>query len=120
MTHETSQTREKWPDQLLYVECPTDWTVLFGSELILFGESEVFWDDLAKRRSFAIKQIQHESDAKLVLERSPEEVFPTPGGIYTFQPMTLDLYETVIKQRLGWDQSFHTIEELQAFIFENK
>jgi hypothetical protein len=112
----TYSVREKWPGEILYVECPQDWTVLFATELFLFGDSEIAWDDLSKRRGFEIENIQEERDAVLVVKRKKDDRLPISGGVYTFQRLTLDLYANVLKERLGWSRSFSTVEELRAYI----
>src|SRR3989344_9177487 len=97
---------------IYYVSCPSDSTVLIAMDLMLTESNQLTWLDTVKERSMAVEKVLENTENSFVFERSREE----GGGIYTFVPMTLAIYNEKVKEHLLSPGDFKSEEELiEAF-----
>ena len=74
------------PHRAYYVSCPTDETVLLAVQVVLNGNL-VEWHDTQRRRGMQIGEILRGPDVQGFAFRR----HGAGNGVYTFQPLTLDL-----------------------------
>lgn len=97
--------------RVFFVSSANDPTVLLALNLEVRG-AYVRWFDTVKERMMRVKRILDEDPSHFVFERDEQE----GNGVYTFIPMTLEIYNEKVKHQLLASQDF-TDEEamLQAF-----
>lgn len=98
---------EKLSSRVYYVFSDTDSTVLIALS-VQFNEKNVLWFDTIKQRIMAIEKIVDSSHQHFVFERALIE----GGGIYTFVPMTLEIYNNKVKNNILSSQEFTDQEKL--------
>jgi hypothetical protein len=90
-----------------YVTCLTDNTVLVAIDLRTDKEY-VRWFDSTKERMMKIGKILEQTKDKFVFERDTND----KGGIYTFQPLTLDAYHQQVMSQLHGGHQVKSIDEV--------
>jgi hypothetical protein len=96
---ESGGRREKLPAEVYFIESPTDNTVLVGLNVEIAEDDSgktVRWFDTAKERMMYADEIKKSDDGKFMFRRAERE----GGDEYHFRPMTLDIYERVVKSKL--------------------
>jgi hypothetical protein len=100
--------RQKLPGRVYYVSCPEDNTVEVAMDVRIAGDT-VSWFDTIKERLMKIERIINDSHPDyFIFKRNVEE----GGGVYTFVPMTLQLYNERVKRHLLAPKDFTDIEQL--------
>lgn len=97
----------KLPNRVYYVSSPHDETVLLAM-LTQHNGSIIRWFDSVKERCMYIKKIMVNNENQFEFERADDE----GGGVYTFTPVTLEIFNTHIKSRLLSPQQFDDKEKL--------
>ena len=109
---EHEDNRERFPASVYYVESDADETVLVGMGVQLKGDF-LTWFDTVKDRTMLVDRILEESPREFVFKRNDQE----GGGIYTFQPMTLEVYSSSVQERLINGKVFTDTEAMvKAFL----
>lgn len=109
---EHEDNRERFPAPVYYVESEADETVLVGMDVQLKGDF-LTWFDTVKDRTMLVDRILEESSKEFVFKRNDQE----GGGIYTFQPMTLEVYNSSVRERLINGETFSDTEAMiKAFL----
>ncbi|MDD5710678.1 MAG: hypothetical protein PHV43_01055 [Candidatus Colwellbacteria bacterium] len=79
-------------ERVYYVSCPSDSTVLVGMNVIV-SSNLVRWFDTVKERIMELEKIVDDSPGGFSFKRQD-------GGIYTFVPMTMEIYEDKVRKHL--------------------
>ena len=113
-----NETTKKLPASVYYVESNEDGTVLVGMKVTIRRISNnhfvVSWWDPTHERCMSAGEINYEGD-KFSFKRISEE----GGQTYYFSPMTLEIYNTRVKNRLLGKREFDNEEEMiKAFLEE--
>lgn len=103
---------KKLKGRVWYVESEKDSTVLVAMNIQIRGEF-VSWFDTNKGRLMKVARVLNPSKENFVFERAPEE----GGGTYTFKPMTLEIYNSKVKNGLKKPENFNK-EEMMLASFE--
>ena len=113
-----NETTKKLPASVYYVESNEDGTVLVGMKDTIRRISNnyfvVSWWDPTHERCMSAGEINYEGD-NFSFKRISEE----GGQTYYFRPMTLEIYNTRVKNRLLGKREFDNEEEMiKAFLEE--
>jgi hypothetical protein len=113
-----NETTKKLPASVYYVESNEDGTVLVGMKVTIRRISNnyfvVSWWDPTHERCMSADEINYEGD-NFSFKRISEE----GGQTYYFSPMTLEIYNTRVKDRLLGKREFDNEEEMiKAFLEE--
>ncbi len=113
-----NETTRKLPAPVYYVEATEDGTVLVGMKVTIRRISNnhfaVSWWDPTHERCMSASEINCEGDS-FSFKRISEE----GGQTYYFRPMTLEIYNTHVKNRLLGKREFDNEEEMiKAFLEE--
>ena len=113
-----NETTKKLPASVYYVESNEDGTVLVGMKVTIRRISNnhfvVSWWDPTHERCRSAGEINYEGDS-FSFKRISEE----GGQTYYFSPMTLEIYNTRVKNRLLGKREFDNEEEMiKAFLEE--
>ena len=113
-----NETTKKLPASVYYVESNEDGTVLVGMKVTIRRISNnhfvVSWWDPTHERCMSASEINCEGDS-FSFKRISEE----GGQTYYFRPMTLEIYNTRVKDRLLGKREFDNEEEMiKAFLEE--
>lgn len=113
-----NETTKKLPASVYYVESNEDGTVLVGMKVTIRRISNnhfvVSWWDPTHERCMSASEINCEGDS-FSFKRISEE----GGQTYYFRPMTLEIYNTRVKNRLLGKREFDNEEEMiKAFLEE--
>ena len=95
------------PDKIYYVSSPDDGTVLIAMN-IEAGEREIRWFDTVKERIMEVDSILDKDSEHFVFKR--QEL----GGVYTFVPMSLEVFREKVKNKILIPRDFDTEEEMVA------
>jgi hypothetical protein len=106
---------KKLPGKVYYVYSPDDDTVLIAMDVII-SDNNIRWFDTIKERIMTIEKILSDNSSEFVFKRSQEE----GGQIYTFVPLTLNIYKEKVKQYLVSPQDFENEEEMFKAFEETK
>lgn len=101
-------------NKIYFVEADHDKTVLVAINLRLEGDF-VVWFDTVKERMMRCKQIVENTEGALAFERDDGD-----GGVYRFVPLTLDIYNTVVKKRLISGGDFPDEQTMYEAFLETK
>ncbi len=111
------EVREKLPEPVYYVKSPTDATVLVAIDVAVINRRWVTWFDTVKERGMEAAVILDNYPRHFSFRRTEGE----GGHSYTFVPMSLDIYNTLVKERLLHGQDFSDQEAMiQAFLQTQK
>lgn len=116
---ERTNSMEKLPKPVYYIESSNDDTVLVGINVTInhdrMGEQEVSkisWYDTSHERIMTASEIRQKDDF-FAFKRIDQE----GGGFYYFSPMNLEIYNNKVKQRLVAGSDFTNNEDLiKAFL----
>ena len=113
-----NETTKQLPASVYYVESNEDGTVLVGMKVTIRRISNnyfvVSWWDPTHERCMSASEINYEGDS-FSFKRISEE----GGQTYYFSPMTLEIYNTRVKDRLLGKREFDNEEEMiKAFLEE--
>lgn len=116
---EKTNSIEKLPKPVYYVESPDDGTVLVGMDVTIehnrIGSQEahrISWYDTVRERSMTASEIIRKDD-DFAFQRADQE----GGGSYHFTPMDLEVYNDKVKQRLIAGRDFTNNDDLtKAFL----
>ena len=113
-----NETTKKLPASVYYVESNEDSSVLVGMKVTIRRISNnhfvVSWWDPTHERCMSAGEINYEGD-NFSFKRISEE----GGQTYYFSPMTLEIYNTRVKDRLLGKREFDNEEEMiKAFLEE--
>ena len=113
-----NETTKQLPASVYYVESNEDGTVLVGMKVTIRRISNnyfvVSWWDPTHERCMSASEINYEGD-NFSFKRISEE----GGQTYYFSPMTLEIYNTRVKDRLLGKREFDNEEEMiKAFLEE--
>jgi hypothetical protein len=103
------------PERVYYVECPGDNTVNIAMDVRVHND-RITWFDTIKERNMRIQQLTDPSLNHFVFVRGDGD----PGRIYTFVPMTLDIYNAKVKSRLVNGKEFLEEADLLAAFEKTK
>lgn len=93
------------PGRVYYISCQSDDTVLVGMDIAI-RMGTVRWFDTVKERAMEIEKIVENSQSGFAFERKG-------GGVYTFVPMTLEVYEDKVKRHLiSPPDAFNSLDDL--------
>jgi len=99
------------PGRVFFVSSSSDSTVLIALDVVVQG-AYIRWFDTVKERVMKVKEILDKNPAHFVFEREEGE----GGGMYTFIPMTSEIYNEKVKRHLLAPQDFADEEAmLKAF-----
>jgi len=98
---------EKLIHRVYYVFSEKDSTVLIALD-IYFNERNVRWFDTIKERIMTIEKVIDPSHEHFAFKRVSAE----GGAVYTFVPMTLEIYNNKIKHRILSPQELTDQEKL--------
>lgn len=102
---------KRLPARVYYVFSPEDNTVLLAMD-IRISEDTIRWFDTIKERIMHIKQIQTENLNELTFKTSEQK----DEKVYTFIPLTIEIYKDKIQKEILLPQDFQNEEEMfQAF-----
>ena len=106
-SREPMENKEKTPTYIYYVESTEDNTVLYAIN-VRISPTVITWFDGTKERIMTIGEVIENNDNALIFKRDENE----GGAIYKFSPLTLEIYDQKVKNRLVKPTSFETEEEL--------
>ncbi len=95
-------------DRVYYVTCESDSTVLIAMD-VRVQDKYIVWFDTVKERTMEISRIIEENNDKFVFERKNDS---ENIDIYTFVPLTLDIFNEKIKPRFPERPGFETEQEM--------
>ena len=98
-----------------FIESPQDQTVLLALDITI-KDGYIYWFDTIKERIMEIDNVIETSPNKFVFQRAGEE----GGGVYTFSPLTLEIYNNRVKRFLLIPRDFTTSEEMLKAFSEKK
>jgi hypothetical protein len=116
MHQEQHESREKLPKPVYYIESPNDDTVLIGIGVEIERRADnttlVSWHDTTHIRKMRAEDSAIKDDY-FAFRRAKEE----GGGEYYFQPMSIEIYNKKVKERLVDGGDYDNEDELnQAFL----
>lgn len=106
----SGEKREAMPVPVYYVESPTDKTVLVGIDVEVVergGEKYVTWHDTAHERMMKAVEIQQKDDY-FAFRRDN-------GNEYYFEPMTCNIYNEKVKDKLNGGDFENDAALIEAF-----
>lgn len=101
--------------KVYYVESKEDSTVQIAMDLKVI-EDRITWFDTIKERGMHIKKITDNNPEHFVFVRESNGDEQT----YTFVPMTLEIYNTKVKDSLIHGRDFDKLEDLEKAFEETK
>ncbi len=102
----------RFPARAYYVSCPTDPTVRLALDVVYdHATNQMNWFNTLRRKSFTVKEFVIRSRNHFVFERAAAE----GGGMYTLVPLTLEIYNQMIKPTMHQPQEFGSKQELVDF-----
>jgi len=106
-----NEFKRKLPKRVYYVYSPDDDTVLVAIDVVITGNL-ISWFDTVRERRMTIEKIYSDSPDEFIFKRSEKE----GGQIYSLIPLTLDIYNKKVKNRLLSPKDFENEEDmLNAF-----
>ena len=106
---------EKLPNRAYYVFSDQDDTVLVALD-VKFDNKRTGWFDTIKERIMTIEKIIDSDPQRFIFKRAPTE----GGGIYTFVPMTLEIYKEKVKKHMIIPREFNDSEEMFSAFEETR
>ncbi|MDO8496716.1 MAG: hypothetical protein Q7S43_04695 [bacterium] len=107
----------KMTDKIYYVTSDIDDSVLIAMNIIVDPfEKTVIWFDTVKERIMELEEVIDHNPDHLVFKRLSKSM----SGIYTFIPMTLDIYNSKIRNKILIPRDFNNEEEMTAAFMETK
>ncbi len=97
-----------FPARVYYISCPTDPTVLLGLDVQLINNERLEWFDTIKERIMFVEKIIDSRPEHFIFQRKNSE----GGGLYTFVPLTMTIYEKSVKHHLKIPTPVASEEEL--------
>lgn len=113
--YEREDNRERFSSPVYYVESQTDETVLVGIDIRLQGDF-LTWFDTIKDRTMLVDRVIEESSKLFTFKRDDKE----GGGVYSFQPMSLEIYNSSVRERLIYGEAFSDQEAMIKAFLETK
>jgi hypothetical protein len=107
--------KETLPGRVYHVSSAGDDTVSVAMDVTIDGDV-IRWFDTIKERIMTTKEIKPDAAGALVFVRAEEE----GGGTYEFFPMTLELYNGKVREKLLAPKDFGNLEDLLAAFEETK
>lgn len=86
---------EQLANTLYYVECQLDPTVLVAMNTKVMDDY-VSWFDTVKERMMRVKTVVNPDPNQFAFERADGQ----EGAVYSFMPMTVDVYNQFVKPKL--------------------
>lgn len=100
-----------------YVFCPDDQTVLLARDIVVSPERKtITWFDTIKDRVMHYREISDSDPNHFVFEREQR----TGRAVYTFVPLTLDIYNEIVKYHIIVPRTFSSAEEMIEAFEETK
>jgi len=111
----TNKNLAKIKDKIYYVISDEDESVLIGMDLrINFNDKTISWFDTVKDRTMGFEAIIDDNPDHFVFKRSGR------GEVYTFVPMTLEVYNDNVKNRILIPRDLETEEDMLKAFEETK
>jgi hypothetical protein len=103
-------------NEVYFVNSPTDGTVLVAMDLQIDQQQKMIsWFDTAKERKMRYDSLSGGED-NYSFNRSVEQ----GGGEYTFQPLTLDIYNSQVASHLIGAKEFDNVNQLKEALLKTK
>ncbi|OGN10114.1 MAG: hypothetical protein A3C61_01170 [Candidatus Yanofskybacteria bacterium RIFCSPHIGHO2_02_FULL_39_10] len=102
--------------RVYYVSSSDDGTVLIALNVKIDGNDYINWFDTVKDRIMKIGKIIDDNSEHFVFQRSDSQA----KGVYTFVPMTLNLYNEKVKSKVLIPQDFSSEEQMLKAFEETK
>lgn len=99
---------EQFLGPLFYVESNQDKTVLLALDVNVI-DNTMRWFDSNKERVFIIHAFNKQENGNIILEKESSQPEKT---IYTLVPMTLEIYNQQVKNKLDKKKEFTDLQEL--------
>jgi len=97
--------QRRLPERVYYVASPTDATVLVAMD-VQIEDGYVKWFDTVKERMMKLGRVVEDTQRDFTFEREG-------GGVYSFTPLTIELYEQEIKHRVARPlMSYNSLEDI--------
>lgn len=90
----------KLPARAYYISSPEDDTVLIALDVTV-DINVIQWFDTTRGRAMVIRKVTEDDDNLFAFERADGK-----GGVYLFQPLTLDLYRAHVMQSTIGEEDF--------------
>jgi len=102
--------------RVCYVSSPDDTTVLVAFDVEIKNDGSIGWFDTVKERRMRIGEILDDTPERFVFKRNDGQ----QKVLYTFIPMTLDMYNEKVKHKILMPKTFTDEKEMLAAFEKTK